>query len=1489
MKIYNPSGTEIADLIISDESYRYRQIMGEKSVTLKVKSSDFTEIPIGSWIEYQNEVYTILSPQSVVQNNTKDFDTTLIFEASHKLLSKYKFRDTSGRLKFTMTGKAVDFLRLLVTNLNGRDSGWSEGVCLESNEKTLSFNHVYCSEALRMVVEEFETEYDISGKVISIGKVEFNIDAPLALSYGKGNGFKSGVKRSNADNYKPVERLFVQGGEKNINASVYGSKELRLPISQTLEYKGRTYITDSDGVSITRADKPLATNFEDSIDCSHIYPKRIGTVSQVIEVNASKNFYDFEDMNIPPALDYNNYLIPGEEMRVIFQTGMLAGREFRVSYTHNGRRFAIVPQEYDGQVMPNNPFKPALDDTYAVFGIALPNEYVCLNSTKEGASWDMFREAVAYMYDNEDQRFSFSGELDGIFAKTNWLTIGSKIILGGYISFTAQFQPTPALIRIVGIKDYICKPYSPVIELSNVTAATSLSSALGKIDSNEVYSETRNTETLHFAKRGFREAKNTAEALSNALLNFSAEVNPVSVQTMQVLLGDESLQFRFVDNKTTPSRVDHVESYNSETDKFTCAAGIIQHMTLGITDVSSSHDVSEYKFWDMAAYESPVLSGFGLLYLYAKCSKETTEGTFELSETAKGMESETGFYHFLVGILNAEFDNDRSYAPVYGFTEILPGRITTDKIISQDGTTYFDLLNGVIKGNISFKSGADYKEVGQAIEDAKTAAIEQTEAYADTLTENLQAQIDGVVDSWFYAYVPTPVNYPASEWTTPELKARHVGDTFTNTQAYVDDATTPNAGKSWRWVESAGVYSWTPIADSDAVKALLAAAQAKDVADGKRRVFTSQPTTASIYDVGDLWVNATYESIYNNDLLRCKTAKAAGTAFSINHWEKASDYTNDDTALEAISQIAGIEIGGRNLVKKSDYFTLYNHLGVEASLTEQETTYKGEKIWQLSMTPTVDTLTHFQTEESAHGVRTGVQKTFYANRPYIQSIYWKPISHADVSVGLLASNIGGWQALGTQAVGGGWYRTIASRTGTTDAVDFLSIAFKCPSATAGTPIVIQWACPQLEVGTKVTDYKAAPEDDRALIAAYSYLREALGLSTDVSGGLVATSVVLLRNALSQVVGGLSGISGNEGFWMGGTYEDYVAEIADVFIKSGKSRFKGEIIADSGLIGGILHILGNALTSKYFKISDEEILSKANATGLLTATINAIQAGTMLSLTQESPTAVFESNEVEIECRTLLPTVYWGHKYTEMHSSQRPRIYMANENSSCSLMLKIEVLNNGVVVAQNQRSWLYDYNGGSENPYSQLTANYWYLEKGTVKIRVTAQITSILNFDENSSFKFWHLLSGSLYGSITNIAIQHYHKRTEIGGNGFYSFWDTAKYLYYSAQEGLHLKGFTNLPGVLAAGKVTTAGAHELTWGAKKAIAGQVVTKDGTGKYIVPHNIGHSDYSVQASLNSSTGERLHIAKRNTDNVHIYTYNSSGALADAGFDYMIVGNN
>lgn len=729
MIIYNNVGNKVLEIEVDDNSYRNRAVMGDHSLTLYYSLPEHVEIPVGSYCEFQGETFTLKRPENFKMKHKRLFEYTVLFDPPEANAKVWKFRNpVDGRLKFSLTAKPHEHLQMFVDNMNRRDKGWTVGECIDGVETLIAYDHDFCIDALTRMASTFKTEYEFTGKRVSLRKIEYNKSNPLPLSYGRGNGFKSGVGRSNTGDKPPTEILFVQGGTDNIDPSKYGSSVLLLPKNQTLAYDGehfededgfisknaRRYVVDEAGLSIRRDDKQLSSLAEDSLDCSEIYPKRVGTVSTVVVVD-EKNNYDIVDTSIPSSLNYEECLIAGETMTVVFQTGMLAGREFEVKYYHNAvkgkaaRRFEIVPADIDGQTMPNTTFAPKSGDKYAVFKCMLPTAYICDNATKTGASWDMFRAAVKHLFDNEDLKFTFTGELDGIWSKKDWVNIGGRIKLGGYIRFSDdQFQKDGVLVRITGIKDYINKPHSPVIELSNTTVSGSVSSTLNDLKSEEVIVDDLHRDAIQFTKRRFRDAKETISMLEEALLdNFTNSINPIAVQTMSMLVGDESLQFRFVNSKTSPVPVTHRIVYDNETKQLTAAAGIIQHMTLGINTVSASHKVSEYKFWDMTAYTSAVLDdGKKKYYLYAKVSKTAQTGVFTLSENAIKLEGVSGFYHLLVGVLNSEYNEERSFVTLYGFTEILPGRITTDRIVSTDGNTYFDLLKGIISGQIKFKSGS---------------------------------------------------------------------------------------------------------------------------------------------------------------------------------------------------------------------------------------------------------------------------------------------------------------------------------------------------------------------------------------------------------------------------------------------------------------------------------------------------------------------------------------------------------------------------------------------------------------------------------------------------------------------------------------------------------------------------------------------------------------------------------------------------------------
>ena len=203
-----------------------------------------------------------------------------------------------------------------------------------------------------------------------------------------------------------------------------------------------------------------------------------------------------------------------------------------------------------------------------------------------------------------------------------------------------------------------------------------------------------------------------------------------------------------------------------------------------------------------------------------------------------------------------------------------------------------------VKGKISAKSTVDGKELSQYIKENSAKGL--TEEQVNNLIKNsqviadLQNQVDGAIETWFYEGVPTLKNAPASSWTTDKDKDTHLGD------LYYDNKT----GKAYRFAKDGNTYKWTIITDTDIAKALSDASKAQETADGKMKVFSTQPTAP--YQLGDIWVNATYPSdgsTYKNEVLCCQTNKAAGSQFAIGDWIKASKYT-DDTVANAAKKAA---------------------------------------------------------------------------------------------------------------------------------------------------------------------------------------------------------------------------------------------------------------------------------------------------------------------------------------------------------------------------------------------------------------------------------------------------------------------------------------------------------------------------------------------------------------------------------------------------------
>lgn len=720
------------DIALEDDAKVSFSLMDTNVIELHFKLSEWVEIPTGAYIEWQGKQYVMYEEQEFDKNGTREFVYNLKFYPEEYKLKHWKMRNPQdNRLQYTISVTPRMYIKHIVEALNKRDSGWSVGNVIEAPEQVVAFDHTYIWDSLIENAELFKTEMEIISKTINFCKIEKNKDNPLPLAFGKGNGFNPGVGRKNTSDKIPFSILFVQGGEKNIDYSTYHNRFLLLPKSATLAYDGeyfegedgfnaelaRTYQSSADGLSIERLGLKNNDN-EDSLDLTSIYPNRLETIVRVDVVDESKHWYDIV-IDAPENLDYRNYQIGGETANVVFQSGMLGGKTFDIETNDNGVivcnkeydgdtfigwKLQLVPAEIDGYMMPGEGgYIPTEGDTLRLFGITLPQEYICDNVNKSGASWEMFREAVKYMYDNEDKKFTFTGTLQAKWVRDNYLNVMGYLTPGSYILFRdAQFDAEGVRVRVTAVSYPLNNPYEVELTISNEVEGKTAGSALRDLEQEKVKIPAREKDIINYTQRGFRELKETTNMLSQAISNYDDGIKPLFVHTMQQIVGDESLQYEFIDALSgTANTVSSAIEYNVEQKQITMPQQYIRHRTLGISTIAPKHD---YKMWTIGSYTSAVLyESDKAYYLYIKASK--SEQTANLVLTEEPLSDTDADYLLLFAIVNKESEGTRSIVTLNGYTEVLPGRITTDKIVSADGRTYFDLLNNQIGGTIDFVNG----------------------------------------------------------------------------------------------------------------------------------------------------------------------------------------------------------------------------------------------------------------------------------------------------------------------------------------------------------------------------------------------------------------------------------------------------------------------------------------------------------------------------------------------------------------------------------------------------------------------------------------------------------------------------------------------------------------------------------------------------------------------------------------------------------------
>ncbi len=779
-----------------------------------------------------------------------------------------KLQDVQGD---SLTGDLRRFMSVLISNANRVFPGkWALGACPDTvADKTLTFGEAdNCLLVLQNLCGEsnFNVEYEIENtdNVYTINlKTKVGQTLPYAFMFGKGRGLYE-LTRENVSSANIVTRLKVYGSTENITMK-YRADRLCLP-GKT---KAQSYIEKAEAVAKYGI-------FEGRKDFD-VKPTFTGTVSAIV----AGNVLQFVDTSFPFDLNEKEpdgvttkYLIDGLDAKIHFNSGNLAGYDFTVkSYDHATHTFTLNKLTDDrGDVFPSDKsdaFQFAVGNTYKITDIAYSPEI-------EAQAEEKLAEQGNVYYDQNCQpKVQY-----GLAVTKQWLesvvdaqdnVIVNVFAPGDYLHIVDAEIDVDKSVRIKSFTRNILDPYDYALTISDLAITTSTTNRVLSelIDIDKVLTINNLKDPIR-ARANWRASREVLDMVFDPEGDYYTDkIKPNSIDTLALSVGAKSMQFGLANTVFQPN-------YNGNKNVLKWQGGVLTHYTINEESAMS---------WVLADGQATLENDSDAFYIYAKCPKVGQDGTIVLTKEQHKVDGDATHYYFWIGVLNSVDAETkvRSIALTYGFTMINGRFIKTGRIESADGTTYFDLDNSEIGGRIVFTSNGEEK----TLEQLGAEALESKNYINNTLPgllSGLVTQIDGKVETWFQAADPS------LSWVDADTRMKHVGDMWYNT----------STKRLYCYASNASNYYWDEVKSQDALDAYEAASQAQDTADGKRRVFVSQPYPP--YDVGDLWVQGS-----TGDIMRCKNARKTGD-YNATDWEKASKYTDDSNFNDFVENIYNIDI-----------------------------------------------------------------------------------------------------------------------------------------------------------------------------------------------------------------------------------------------------------------------------------------------------------------------------------------------------------------------------------------------------------------------------------------------------------------------------------------------------------------------------------------------------------------------------------------------------
>ena len=775
--------------------------------------------------------------------------------------TKNELQDIQGD---TLTGDLKRFMDVLISNANRVFPGkWAVGICPETiGDKTLTFGESdNCLSVLQTLCSQdnFNVEFEIE-KVDGVYTINLyeNVGQtlPFTFEYGKNKGLYS-ITRENVSSANIITRLKVFGSTENITSKYRADRLCMFGKDKSTSYIEKAEAVAKYGIFEGRK------NFD-------IKPTFTGKVTAIVDGDVL-SFIDETfpfDLNATDAAGQTLYLIAGVSAKVHFNTGNLAGYEFEVhAYDHATHKFTLVKLTDDrGDVFPSatSPaFQFGMNDTYKVLDIAYSKDI------EEEAEKKLAEEGNKYYDQNSQPKVQYGVSVTKEYIEKYLATSDAGIMNvfapGDFLKVVDADLGIDKAIRIKSFVRNVLEPYDYTLTISdtqtNADITTRVISELVDIDKVLTINNLKDPTRARANWLSSREVLNMVFDPETGGY-YKDKITPESVDTLALSVGAKSMQFGLTNTVFQPN-------FGGNPNILKWQGGVLTHYTIN-PDAPRSWVIQDGQI----TLGAPIA-----YYIYAVCYRGNNSGIIEVTTAQHKCEENPNVYFFLIGVLNSVdlTTNVRSIALTYGFTMINGRFIKTGRIESADGTTYFDLDNSEIGGRIVFTSNGEQK----TLQELGAEALESKDFINNTLPgilEEIQSQLDGQIEQFFYTYDPTLSNIPASEWTTTALKEQHLGDLFYNT----------DTGAVFRFVKDGSTYKWQQLSDAEVAEALAIANDALALAREKRRIFTSTPYPP--YEVGDLWVQGS-----SGDIMRCKTSRASGS-YTSSDWEKASKYT-DNTAL----------------------------------------------------------------------------------------------------------------------------------------------------------------------------------------------------------------------------------------------------------------------------------------------------------------------------------------------------------------------------------------------------------------------------------------------------------------------------------------------------------------------------------------------------------------------------------------------------------------